>query len=133
MRNTGRKAFKHPTEWTRAVNDVLCDIIRSQKRDKTDVCEEAGYSNNFLAKLESGTKKMISLDEIEPIAQVLGMRTVEIALLAEEKKTKLSGTNYHPRNEVRQLQHRRSLASVSEKRDQTPHAWLHFPNRSHDF
>lgn len=83
---TGRKAFKHPIEWTRAINDVLNEIIRAKKLDKTLVCEQAGYSKNFLAKLESGDKKMISLDEIEPFAQVLGMRTVEIALLAEGKK-----------------------------------------------
>ena len=98
---TGRKAFKHPIEWTRAVNDVINDLIRDKNLEKTTVCEMAGYSKNFLAKLESGTKKMISLDEIEPFAQVLGMRTVEIAILAEEKKTRLNGRRFTRNTEAK--------------------------------
>ena len=83
-KHTGRKAFRHPIAWTRAVNDALNELIAKQRLDKTTVCEMAGYSKNFLAKLESGAKKMISLDEIEPFAQVLGRTTPDIIALAAE-------------------------------------------------
>ena len=92
-KHTGRKAFRHPIAWTRAVNDALNELIAKQQLDKTTVCEMAGFSKNFLAKLESGAKKMISLDEIEPFAQVLGQTTPAIIALAAEKKTKQKCAN----------------------------------------
>lgn len=98
---TGKKPFRHPVEWTRAVNDALNEIIKGRNLEKTAVCEAAGFSKNFLAKLERGEKKMISLDEIEPFAAVLGMRTVEIAMLAEEKKTRLNARRNRPNVEAR--------------------------------
>lgn len=77
--------------WRDAIVKTLDEIITQRGLDVTKVSKAAGYNPNYISKLKSGEKRRVTLDDLEPILQVIGIDLFEFLQAAQQRKDALYG------------------------------------------